>query len=432
MQEVARDVFSPDRLWTSVAAAPGVGKSWLASRLAIAWHQTRTDSLVVTTAPGWFQVENVIWREIDDAWHDAKLPLRGDVLKTRVNVEGRPKWYATGLSVREPSRFQGLHAPGGVLVLIDEANAVRPEIYERLRTFGTEGRSAILEIGNTYLRSGTFYEHLTSEKFESRVSRHTISAFDAPERIISRRHYLDPLIEELGEGSAMYQIQVLGQFPDEDEYGLFPAWLLERSRTAEPTALPGRHMGLDVARYGGDSCVALLVVDGVVSAVHTWAKADLMRTAGIAKSLAISWKVPPECVHVDVTGLGAGAVDKLAEIGFVVDDVDFGSGTVGEWDHLAGSRHKAKNRRTELYWSARRLLEEGQLSIPETYREVWTDLVAIPYRYDAKGVLEIIPKEKIKAKLGRSPDYADALVMALSRPSSVLDRVSFVRGRMPR
>jgi len=70
-----------------------------------------------------------------------------------------------------------------------------------------------------------------------------------------------------------------------------------------------------------------------------------------------------------------------------------------------------KNQRAEIHWGLRELLSD--LDIPDD-RELTTQLMAIKYKQNSAGQIEIIPKEKIKEKLGRSPDYAEAVIYSLA------------------
>ena len=53
------------------------------------------------------------------------------------------------------------------------------------------------------------------------------------------------------------------------------------------------------------------------------------------------------------------------------------------------------------------------LDLPDD-RELTTQLMSIKYKQNSAGQIEIIPKEKIKETLGRSPDFAEAVIYALA------------------
>ena len=61
------------------------------------------------------------------------------------------------------------------------------------------------------------------------------------------------------------------------------------------------------------------------------------------------------------------------------------------------------------------LLRAKALCIPEKWSHAWGELTQIQYGFDATDRLRIEPKDEIRARLGRSPDDADAIALALSR-----------------
>ena len=435
-EAIATSLTKSDRV--AAKTGHGVGKTWLASSLVLWFNQTRPFSKVVTTAPKWDQIEKGIWQEIGQRWGESRAKLIGRLNQTEVLVA--PNWLAYGQNTDDPIKFQGVHAVGGVLLVVDEASGVLEAIYQAASGFMTQSGCKTFLIGNPNVRFGKFFRCFQPG---SGWALHTISSDSAPEftpsgKPLVSRAWIDEMRRECApvpERHPVYQVRVMGEFPDADEAGLYPLSLLERSAQCTPTAT-GRHMGVDVARFGGDRSVAVLLVDNRVAGLHAWEKTDLMRSATIVYQLAEKWRVPlrAHAVHVDVVGLGAGLVDRLTQLGVLVDPVDFGwkapEGRMrGDWSQYLGRDVKFKNLRAELHWSARRLLDEGQLVITENYSPIWTDMQGIPYRYTPGGELEIWPKDKIREMLGRSPDYSDALMVALSRPHRVQYKVTSIRRR---
>src|SRR5690606_37432697 len=79
----------------------------------------------------------------------------------------------------------------------------------------------------------------------------------------------------------------------------------------------------------------------------------------------------------------------------------------------AGYPERFVNLRAQGYWTLRKLLEDGRIAIPdvEPLRE---ELLATRVRFAPDGRVAIEAKETLAARLGRSPDYADALVISLT------------------
>jgi hypothetical protein len=175
-----------------------------------------------------------------------------------------------------------------------------------------------------------------------------------------------------------------------------------------------RRIGLDVARMGGDANV-LVVLDETrrVVAVESWRGEDLMQTTGRLIDAMRRHNVIGRNVAVDSCGIGAGVVDRMREQNVAVTAVDFGSAPAGDWATVLGKESTFPNRRCELHAALRALVRSKQISIPSSFREVIADLASVRYWFDSRGRFTVEPKDAIRARIRRSPDFGDALVIAL-------------------
>jgi tRNA(Met) C34 N-acetyltransferase TmcA len=108
-----------DNRETMVQSCNAAGKSWLAAGIVIWWMITRFNGKVITTAPTWRQVQDVLWAKIGS--QAAKAPVLGlKPMQTAMNMD--KDWFARGLSTRQPEKFAGYH--GNVLMVVDEASGV--------------------------------------------------------------------------------------------------------------------------------------------------------------------------------------------------------------------------------------------------------------------------------------------------------------------
>ena len=62
-----------------------------------------------------------------------------------------------------------------------------------------------------------------------------------------------------------------------------------------------------------------------------------------------------------------------------------------------------------MYWKLRTDLQRGHIALPDD-RELFDDLTT-PTWFTRNGKILVEPKEKIRERLGRSPDKGDAVVM---------------------
>lgn len=245
--------------------------------------------------------------------------------------------------------------------------------------------------------------------------------------------------KEWGEDSPLYRSFVLGLFSSPTlERQFIPARLIYATQDLElpdDGTVDCRHVGVDLAAGGGDWCVASLNIGGALAAEHRWKVDDLMRSAGVIVELMREWGVgvvpiPARNFHVDATGLGRGVCDRLKQLGYHVDAVDFGSAPRYEWRSLVGET-KFLNRKTELHWVVRRALEERRASMPKKYREARRQAQWATFELRSKGregtvVACAESKDDLRARYGRSPDEWDAWMLSWSRSSTAVEPIRFV------
>jgi len=170
---------------------------------------------------------------------------------------------------------------------------------------------------------------------------------------------------------------------------------------------------LDVARYGNDANLLVVAHGPVVRRIAEWRGLDLMQTVERTGKECLPYGIhrAPTPRHrsagrivVDEVGMGAGVVDRLRELRFDVEG--FNGGTFGS------GQGRFLNRRAEAYWLVRDRLHRGELAFPHDEALI-EELLAIRWRPTGDGKVRIEEKRDIKGRLGRSPDRADALSMAV-------------------
>lgn len=197
-----------------------------------------------------------------------------------------------------------------------------------------------------------------------------------------------------------------------------PSGDVAKARKAKVQAQGPLIIGVDPARGGGDKT-------GVVDRrgrragellCDLWDIDDTMVIAGRVAQLIRLHR--PAAVNVDVGGLGAGVVDRLRELGYDVNAVNFGSNPVGvgpTGDELY------ENRRAEM-WDAMRdwFNDPAGVQIPDA-DALHGDICAPVWgsgqtRHKSNNELVIEPKDKIRERLGSSPDLGDAMALTFAVP----------------
>jgi len=191
----------------------------------------------------------------------------------------------------------------------------------------------------------------------------------------------------------------------------------------------GRIGGLDVARFGDDRTALVIRQGGQIIHVESWKNKDISQSAG--KVISLYRAKLFDCIAIDVIGLGAGVYDMVrnAEIPCLPVNVTESPSIDGRFWKL----------RDELWWKVREWFMDRTCSIsqgiPESERTALVkDIQDIHYSYKKMNSLIVIEtKDEMKARLGFSPDYGDALcctfVPGIEMRVNPIDRVPFGRDK---
>lgn len=165
-------------------------------------------------------------------------------------------------------------------------------------------------------------------------------------------------------------------------------------------------LGVDVARFGSDSSVIFRRQGLVAFEPIVIRKFDNMAVADrVAIEIAAH---KPAAVFIDA-GNGQGVIDRLHQLRFPVTEVAFGGSAI-DGDHYA-------NRRIEMWDKMNQWLRAGGAIPPSEVLQA--DLSAPTYGFTIGKNLKILEsKDKIKERIGRSPDLADALALTFAAPVS--------------
>ena len=216
-----------------------------------------------------------------------------------------------------------------------------------------------------------------------------------------------------------------------DDY-LFTGAELEATPKVEflqdKSAYGERILAADIARYGEDINVAIVLEQCGPEHwkelyIEKWAKKDLMETTG--RIIDIKSRYKPSITVIDGDGLGAGVVDRLKEI--KIDVIEFRGGFPCENDL---DKAQFMNEKTRAYYKIKEMFQLGRLRIEHPL--IIKDLENIRFEYHSKGIKRIMAKEKMKQKYNiKSPDYSDALMMAISEIHNIYKAIDNQRSKQP-
>ncbi len=433
--------FEAIRDWQDAAieSATGVGKSYGAAILILWFLACFEDCQVFTFALTSDQLKLFIWRNITELWPrfhswfpaaeitSLCIRMRGGIDDTW-SAHGRPVQLKAGETVA--SRAQGMHEEH-MLLVYEEAAAMEWAIIEAGRNTTTRPHNLRLFIGNPNHQLDSL--HRISQ--QSDVVAVRASALDHPnvvsgnpdtipgtisaEKLESRRR-------EYGETSPLYLSRIRGISPEQAANALIRLeWLkaanIRYQARAQagtlPTMLSGRGVDAANSEHGDRACIVDFKGNACTRVEAFQCPDSNQLGARIAHEARLSG-LEHRRIGVDAIGVGAGTVNKARELGVIVQAIYAGSkpvstalklpdGRVIEW---GPDTNRFQNVRGQMYWQTREDLRSNLIDVPED-RELWEELTAFTFEDDGK-VVKLEPKEDVKLRLGRSPDKADAFVMA--------------------
>jgi hypothetical protein len=455
-QQILRSVATNKS--TAVKACHASGKTKTASMAALWWVSRFPDGVVVTTAPTWTQVEKLLWGEIHASLQQCRIPGLYP-LPNLTELKMGPKNYAQGLSTDKGVRFQGWH--GRILIILDEAPGVRPEVWDAIDGIRAGGDVRILAIGNPIEPTGPFYEIYTGKRIG--YNPMTISAFDTPNLagvslddllsmsedelddnirpyLVTRRWVKERYLE-WGWDSPLFRSKVLGQFPDQSEDSLISlAWLEDAARTTLDDWIlrnedefeidadeagdgknasakrktdylaDGIRFGLDVAGPGEDETVLTIRKGPLILEQHAWQDPD---PRGKVVAALAPFRDNVEKGMVDSVGIGHYMAMHLKDEGYRIIPVNVGAGVTKK---SPKNKEKYKNLKAELFWGLRERFEQGDL-IGLNFKGAdvaKAQLAAIKYEHNSRGQIVIEDKDTMKKRGVKSPDRAESIMLAFA------------------
>lgn len=445
-REIAQSVI--EHRATAVQSAAGVGKTYLASILAV-WFGSvhpQYDVKIVSTAPTADQVSLYLWSEIRKH-HDAAIerdrPLPGRVLLNNHWMADNGA-YVIGYGRKPPdyakAAFQGAHAEH-MLVIVDEAGGIKADMWANIRSIMTNEDASVLAIGNPDDSSSEFAKMCAPGSVWNTIK---ISALDSPnftgEKVspklaatLPSHAYVNEAREAWGEDNPYFRAKILGEFADAED-GLIPlSWINAAVarwhdwKDAGGAERGGRRVfGVDVARLGLDKTAIATRCGDVVYGIEVLSQRDNVQVADHVTDLLA---YPQSMAVVDADGNGGGVVDILRHRGLNV--IGFSAG-VGYKGRDSTHTQRFPQVRSAAWWHMRELLNPAlgaTLCLPPDEHLI-AELAAPKWPDSSGNIIQVERKEDIRKRLGRSTDRADAVIHSVwknSPPEHTEARPSTVR-----
>ncbi|HEV8263727.1 MAG TPA: hypothetical protein VGQ06_02170 [Gemmatimonadales bacterium] len=424
-EEIAQSVVANRK--SHVRGAVGVGKDAAGGWIALWWAYAREGLCLVTSSTARQVVEQMMRREIGGAFRRAKLP--GELLTTGLRVGEETRILA--FTSQEGQSYRGFHHPR-TLVLISEASGVDAEAWEGLLDCAVGADDRVLVYGNPISPVGPFFDAYRRPGWHKiRVS--ALDLIDTGREIPGA--VTAEWVAEQDTDSPFYASRVLGEFPENAINALIRREWLEQAAALHKSGVLGDSQAsyrcaLDVAHseMGDQSCLCITrgaVVHGfklwrepnartlrkhVVEALHALRIYRNVPADIPAGMVSYPDGLPPASgtLVVDARGVGGPVCDELRADNWPISKYDSGA--------RAKKADRFNNTRAESYWTLREKLEKGKLAMAYD-ADVWEELLALRWSENHKKQIEIESKKELRRTLGRSPDRADALAMAVGHKS---------------
>lgn len=380
---------------------------------------TRPHPKVAATSVSSDNLRDNLWAELAK-WRN-KSPLLSSTFTwrgERITCNDHPEtWWASARSwprtadkQQQADTLAGLHADH-ILFVLDESGSIPSAVMataEAALSTGIECR--LMQAGNPTDTSGPLYNACTVAR-----SLWTLIEINGDPENPNRSprislEWAKEMIRQYGRENPWVMVNVLGQFPPTGMNTLLGPnevqAAMKRVLKGDMWMFSGKRLGIDIARFGDDKTVifprqGLLAMPPIVM--------RNARSEDIAAKIAFTWEKEEvdDAMIDDTGGWASGVIDLLNRTQYSLTPVNFSSKALDD---------RYFNRRSEMYFMMAEWIKAGGAlpDIPELVEEL-----TIPTYWFEKGKFRLEEKDQIKTRLGRSPDYADALCVTWGMPQAI-------------
>lgn len=435
--EIMASVAKP-RSRTAVKSCHASAKTFTAAEIML-WWVYEVGGICISTAPTDKQLTLELWAEFRKAYDSSKIPLGGQLLPKANEWYFGPSQFAVGWTASTGINFHGLHGDK-VLVIIDEATGVPSDIWNAIEGIRAGGDVRILAFANPIISSGNFFDAFTSQR--GSWNTYTIDAFDTPnmigtlpkpiaqmtddeliaavegwdEEYIERnprpylitRAYVQEKLRDWGIQSPLWQTKVRGRFPQQSNDALiWLEWLDNCRIPLLPLTDASEVCGIDVAGAGDDETV--IVVYKGNTHIDTVAYSDPDPRGKVTLYLKEHPKI--RRINIDSAGIGWNFFLHIRD---QFPDRLVVPINVGEKASTPQAEERFADLKAELYWNLRKDFQTSRVS-GITDDITVGQLAGILYFERSDGRIEIESKVKARKRGVKSPDRAEAHMLARAR-----------------
>jgi phage terminase large subunit len=408
---------------TCLKASKGTGKTtvlaWVAWHFLVVWEDANVAATSITSD----NLRDGLWKEMAVWQNKSKFLLASfQWQKERIFYKCDPNrigtwwmaargWSKSANTEEQANTLAGLHAKR-ILFILDETGGMPRAIMATAEAALSSGEVCkIVQAGNPTNLEGPLYDATTVERPMWNVIEMTGDP-DNPKRSprVSIQWARDQ-IKKYGRNSPWVKVNVFGEFPEASLNTLLGpnevTEAMQRHLKWEQYEWAQKRLGIDVARFGDDLTVifprqgkASFTPVAMSHPRNSPASVDIAARVTMAKQ---KWGSEMEFFD-DTVGWAHGAVDIMRANKYPVMAIRFEGEAINP---------RYYNKRAEIWMEMADWVKGGGAlpNVPELMGEL-----TIPQYSYMSGKFIIEPKDDIKERLGRSPNYADALALTFSMP----------------
>ena len=314
--------------------------------------------------------------------------------------------FIMAFTTDESARAEGHHAAvdkgSPLLIIVDEAKSVEPEIFQ---AFDRCSYNVILYISSPGIKLGRFFDAFSVNRNQFLLLSQ-VGLTDCPH--ISKERIQD-VIDTYGAEAQFTRSTLYGEFMDQDEGELMVFDFQHVMHTIQnpPHARISRHeyaAFCDFAAGRDENCLAIRSGNKLLELI-SWREKDTVAATGRFIIEFRKNNLRKEQIWGDGGGIGHAMCDMLDAAGWPINRFDFGA--------PAGRSQAFVSRGAEIWVGLAQRIARQEICLINDPTLI-SQLTTRKFKYDQAGRIKLEPKEEMEARGLKSPDRADAVIGAFA------------------
>lgn len=392
----------------SIRSGTGTRKTTTFGFAGLWFLATRPFSLVPTTGPKADQLKDTLWAEIQRwlIYSPLNHLIRWESERISHKMSNNKEiWCMVARTASEPQNLAGFHADN-MLFMADEGSAIKDAVFEIIMATLKQPDNRLVTGGQPYTTRGFYFDTFHKNK-DIWKNLH----FDSEKDVDPNWAAINRMKRTYGENSDIFKCRTKGEFPSGNPLAFiqYEDAMKAINRTVDDVG--AFELGVDVARFGDDLTAIAIRRGNKVYPIETFSKLDTVQVSARAIQIVRDYREKTGYsgsvrVKIDDTGVGGGVTDILRRNKadkLIIVPINFST---------SPKDGKHADMTTKLYEEFKNQLQYIELPNDEDLIEELTSRRRLS---PVGGMIKIEPKDRFKSDYRRSPDRADALVLAFAR-----------------